>query len=78
MIWCDRAALLWAILLIAVILFAQQDGGFSASLSPENIVNGWLQILLRLVVVPWAALRFVDLITGGPARRSGRFVISRW
>ena len=77
MIWADRVALLWAILLICAIIFLQGNGGFAHSLEPDNIMGGWGQLLLKLVVAPWAFLRFIDLILGGPARRSGRFIVRR-
>ena len=72
--WCDRVALGWAFVLILGVLFLQQPGGFERSLQSENI-GEWGNLLWRLVGIPWLALRGIDLITGGPWRRNGVFIV---
>lgn len=74
--WCDKLALVWAMILVGMILFLQQPGGFERSLQSEN-VGEWWNLLLRLVVVPWVILRGIDLVCGGPARREGVIIVRR-
>ena len=75
--WCDKIALIWAILLILFISFLQGPGGFEHSLRPENIGGGWGMLMWKLVAIPWIALRAIDLLTGGPARRRGVITVHR-
>jgi hypothetical protein len=74
--WCDKAALIWAMIVVGGILFLQQPGGFERSLQAENI-GEWGNLLWRVVGIPWLVLRAVDLIAGGPARRRGVFTVHR-
>lgn len=75
--WCDKIAIFWAILLVLFIAALQRPGGFALSLQPENIVDGWGALLGKLVLIPWIALRVIDLVCGGPSRRGGSTVV-RW
>lgn len=74
--WCDRLALIWGLVVIGAILFMQQPGGFERSLQAENI-GEWGNLIFRIILVPWLVLRIIDLLSGGPARRSGSTVV-RW
>lgn len=51
-----RLAIVWAVVLTALILFAQQPGGFSHSLDWENLWGGWGMLYFKLVFVPWLLL----------------------
>jgi hypothetical protein len=62
MIWADRLALGWAVVLILIICALQQPGGFDNSLAADNISGGWGALVLKLVVIPWGALRIIDAI----------------
>ncbi len=54
MIWVDRLALVWAIVLIFAICALQQPDGFEHSLAASNIIGGWGSLIL------WFVLRVID------------------
>ncbi len=62
MIWADRLALAWGMILIFVLVAIQPTGGLAHSLAASNIMGGWGALLFNLVVIPWLILRFLDLI----------------
>lgn len=58
----NRLTLVWAIFLTALILFAQQPGGFEHSLEWDNLWGGWGMLYLKLVVIPWFVLAAIAAV----------------
>jgi hypothetical protein len=54
--WVDKLALVWAIIVVLMILWMQQPGGFARSLQSENI-GEWGHLLFSVVAIPWGVLR---------------------
>jgi hypothetical protein len=59
--WADSIGLIWAIIVVLMVVFAQQPGGFERSLQSENI-GEWGNLLFRVVLIPWAILRLLSLL----------------
>lgn len=63
MAWCDRVAVAWWFLLFVVMETAWKGDHFILA------DRGIWYIFFLIVGIPWLALRCVDFIIGGPARR---------
>ena len=69
MIWADRVALLAE---IPVVWLAVMIGAVFVPMNPAanpGIFQPWLGLNLAIVLPLWLALRIIDLIFDGPARR---------
>lgn len=62
MIWADRLALVWAVIVYGVLALV---GAFA----PENPGASNALHALFFVIPPWVILRLLDLMAGGPRRR---------
>ena len=68
MIWADRIAIVWALVVALCVLLASAphyEAGFAAL-----VTEGW-RIALITVAPVWLLLRALDWMTGGPYRRRG-------
>jgi hypothetical protein len=68
MCWADRLALLWALLVLAILTLMWAAPHQSILDMPAA---GWGDFA-KTVLVPWGFLRAADLISGGPMRRRRR------
>jgi hypothetical protein len=71
MIWADRLALAWAVIVYGLLALAGAFGDYPDVHPGHNAVQA-----LYFVLPVWAVLRLIDFITGGPARRRGQFRVS--
>lgn len=57
MIWADRLAIIWFVIIFAVLFMT--SGGQSAV---SHFWDGWVPIVGWFVLLPWAVLRVIDAI----------------
>jgi hypothetical protein len=74
----DRIGLGLVVLLAAFLFFIGETGP-----NPKFLDGDWWQaywdslflVSLKFILPLWLVLRFADLVSGGPARRRGRFTV---
>lgn len=64
MAWCDKIAIVWFGFLF---LLAMVHGGMANAVGTVFDLTTW-----AVVLIPWATLRALDWIIGGPRRRAAR------
>lgn len=72
--WVERVIGLWVIFLLFMLIVAGNSDGNAAGFIPRLFTQQGFSFVLIVIVLPWGLLRLVDIVFGGPRRRSLRYV----
>jgi hypothetical protein len=73
--WCDKIGLAWGLFLAFVLAAAWKGTWLWWGDGLPPYWYGLWEFGWRFVGVPWLALRLLDMVTGGPSRRAGQFIV---
>lgn len=72
--WVERIIGVWIVFLIFMLILAGNSDGNAGAFIPRLFTQQGISFLLIVIVLPWALLRFSDIVIGGPRRRQLRYV----